>query len=339
MIENTMINNTLIKQLTKTRYDQIIENKQYKFIGKGGDGVIYSFDDIIIKIYTRFDMDLIFKEFYVVGLLQEVDSINLNIIIVYRYYLSLSNPVLLMEKMDGNLSTWSDAMIRNAYNMSNNELEISWLSMIFQVSYGFVFLNQLRVLHNDAKPKNVLFLKQNEIYHNYQINNKTYKIPINNLFKIADFGAIQIIGSTLNKMSDMEIQQKIDNRSDLKELSRIIFRLMVDYAKKTYDIKTINPYIEKNDDFRKYRDVQIKEIEMNPGLKKLPQQQKNNYLLRSLLYYGLENKIIDQSDIIIKNRLIMPSDKVLRTLDALIDITNEKLFDTFDSSFLDEKNS
>jgi hypothetical protein len=339
-----IIDNTTIKILIDEYKDHTHNGMHYKYVGKGGEGVIYRCNNKIIKIYIRIDIKVVIKEFYVVGILQELNAINDNIINVYHYYLSLSNPVMIMSEMDGNLKDWCEIMIKNKNNEKNNEkeLEILWLSMIFQVSYGFLFLNKLKILHSDAKPKNILYIKQNDnafgqgtIFNEYKNNGTKYRVPTNCLFKIADFGAVQIMGSSLNKMDDIEIQQKIDNRDDLKELSRIIYRILVDYAIKMYDISYIKEKYINNDnmDYTKYYNEETKHINTDIELKKLPSKIKESMLLRSLLYYGIENDIIDKHDIIKKNSLIMPSDTVIFILDRLIDSDQQNIFDLFNSYF------
>src|SRR5271155_4398247 len=109
---NLIITEQLIDLLSDTK-DHTVNDKHYKFLGKGGDGIIYLCDNKVIKIYKRFNMNLILKEFYVVGLLQELKNINRNVISIDRYYLALSHPVMVMEAMDGNLSEWCEKIIND----------------------------------------------------------------------------------------------------------------------------------------------------------------------------------------------------------------------------------
>jgi hypothetical protein len=328
------IDDILIAKLLSKRADHTINNKKYQYIGKGGDGVIYRLNDRAIKIYLKYDINSIVKDFYVVGILQELKKINMNVIQIDNYYLSLSNPVMIMKYMTGDLSKWSTEMIQNKESLSDDELEKNWLSMIFQVSYGFRFLNKIGILHNDGKPKNIMYEKTDIVnyskdkYKNYTINGKEYKIPINYIFKIADFGAVQLKGSSLNKLSDFEISSAIEKREDLRELSRIIFRLLVDFANRTYNLKDILRYVEKDNAYKIYYKEQKRDI--SEKLKTYSRKVKDRFLFRSLLYYGLENNVLDQSVIINKFSLIMPSKKVLKLLDSLIDPEISDLFEGFD---------
>jgi serine/threonine protein kinase len=322
MSEIIITDSLLDKLLQKDNYqDKTINNVLYKFLGKGGDGIVFLSQNRVIKIYTRVIMNTILKEFYVVGLLQELKYINQNVIHIDRYYLSTKYPVLIMEPMDGSLEDFCEI----AKNINNDMI---WLSMIFQITYGLMFLNKLGILHNDTKSKNILYAKTSKTEFEYNIDGIKYKIPTNNyVFKIADFGAIQIHGSTLNTLSDTVIQQYLDQREDLYELSRLWFRILVNYARKYITIDILKPLIESNKDFKKYYEEQ--KIDINKKLNHMPQKIKDNMILRSLIYYGIENNIIDETEIIKKYNLSKPSEIVLKTLNGLVDMNIKNVFDLF----------
>lgn len=325
---SVIIDNNIINILTRNNADKTIDNKYYKFIGKGGDGVIYEHNGKIIKIYKKINIDAIIKEFYIVGLLQEINQINKNIISVNKYYLSLDNPVMIMERMDGDLSEWSDMMVKNKHGLTMNEIDINWLSMIFQTAYGLTYLNNLGILHSDAKSKNILYKKNDDkTNEKYIINNKTYVVPTNYIFKIADFGAIQMANSLLHTDKDHEIiKKKIVARADLMELSKIIFRILVNYAKNDYDINGLVSLTKNNHKYNRYYIDNKNEI--NAKMKHFPQKIKDNMLLRSLIYYAIENDIIDKQKIINKYSLTLPSEYVIDVLDKLTDL-NYDVFELF----------
>lgn len=323
------INDYIVSKLMDGLKDHIINDKKYIYLGKGGNGVIYQYEDKAIKIYTKYHKDSVFKEFYLVGLLQELNNINRNVIHIYGYYLTLEKPVMVMEIMDGDLSKWCHIMVHE--NLSKERYDAEWTSMIFQVVYGFTYLNKMNILHNDPKPKNILYKKRENIkFIEYQINNKKYRVPVSCTFKIADFGEVQIIGSTLNKMSDTKIIDNIRNRTDLYELSRLIYRLLIDYAKNYYTIGDLDRIASDNNDFNKYKNEQIEYINSNEQLNNLPRRIKDSFLLRSLLYYCIENGIIDRNNIISKASLHLPSKNIDHILDNLTNLKYENVFDLFD---------
>jgi hypothetical protein len=334
-MNNITINNEIIKSLISKQQNQIVSGLNFKFLGKGSEGIIYLCENKVIKIYVQYDMNSVIKEFYIMGILKELDSINKNIIITDKYYLSLSNPVIIMEHMDGNLSEWCDMMINNT-ELSAQQLDNEWLSMIFQVVYGLLFLNRLNILHADTKSKNILYtFLPNKIEIKYVINGKMYNIPMNYVFKIADFGSAQILGSTLNRMSDREISEGIKNRSDLEELSRLIFRSVVNYAKNDYDIDYIRKIVDKDVGYKKY--YESKKINIENELGHTHKKVRDVMLYRALLYYGIENGFIDQQEIIRKHALIIPSQKVIGILDKLTNLDSDQgnLFDLFDMFYVE----
>jgi len=268
-------------------------------------------------------MNIIVKEFYVFGLLKELKCPN--VVRMDDYYLSLSNPVIVMELMDGDLTQWCNNMVQNKI-LTDVEFDNQWLSMIFQVTYGLLFLNHLNILHSDAKPKNILYSDQDLDPYRYTINTNTYLVPMTNQFKIADFGAVQILGSSSNKLTDFEITDRINKRDDLHELSRIIYRLIVDRAITYYTWNHINDLLKHNPTYQKYHDQQKQELSK---LTKLPQKIRDNMLLRSMIYYAVENEIIHQDDIIKRHSLRLPSSNVTRILDNLTNLTIKNVFDLF----------
>ena len=325
-----IISESMIDKLVKNQTDQNIENKHFKYLGKGQEGVVFVCDDKVVKIYTRIDMNAVLKEFYVVGTLQELNNINKNVIHIDKYYLSLSHPVMVMELMDGELENWCDMMAVNKYNLNTNEYETMWMSMLFQVTYGMMFLNKLKILHSDAKTKNILYSESESlnIIERYAINNQIFNVPINRyIFKIADFGAVQILGSKMNTMTDEDIQRSIENRTDLYELSRIWYRILVNYGRNDYGWQQITPLVNSNKQYKKYYNEQ--KIKIDNEMSNATKKARNSMLRRSLIYYGIENNIIDANDIITKYSLVPPSNLVMKTLDGLVDITIKNVFDLF----------
>lgn len=325
-----IITNAIIDKLLKNPKDQTVEGKYFKYLGKGGEGVVFLCNEKVIKIYTHVVMNAILKEFYVVGLLQQLDKVNRNVIRVDKYYLSTSYPVMIMEHMDGNLSEWCDLMVNNKDRMTDKQMEITWLSMIFQVTYGLMFLNKLKILHNDTKSKNILYKKsnQNNTMQHYDVGNQGFNVPVQEyVFKIADFGAVQVLGSTMNTVSDEEIKRRLNQRVDLHELSRIWYRVLVNYGRNDYGWDKIRPIVDTNPEYKQYQKEQKNNLDRE--LCHMPQKIRDNMLLRALIYYGIENNLIDEKQIIEKYNLIKPSNIVLKTLDSLEDRSIRNVFDLF----------
>ncbi len=328
--DNIIISNHLIERLIKSPSDQTIDGKQFKYLGKGSEGLVFSCAGKVVKIYTRFKMNGILKEFYVVGLLQEIDKINKNVIQIDKYYLSTSHPVMIMEMMDGDFSEWCDMMITNKQNFNDRELEILWLSAIFQITYGFMFLNKLKIIHCDTKPRNILYSRSDSLntHNRYVVGNQSFDVPMNHyIFKIADFGSVQILGSTLNTMEDKKIQEYIDNRGDLYDLSRIWYRVLVDYCRNSYGWNQIRPIMDSNPEYKRYHDDQ--KTKLDNELRHLPQNTRDKMLLRAMIYHGIENNFINEDDIIAKHSLVKPPKLVMGVLDGLVNMNIKNVFDLF----------
>ncbi|VBB18701.1 serine/threonine protein kinase [Yasminevirus sp. GU-2018] len=333
LMSNLVIDDKVIKTLLSDYKDHSINGVKYNYLGKGGEGVVYKVADRVVKIYTKVEMNMIVKEFYVFGLLKELSDVNKNVVQIFDYYLAYSNPVLTMELMDGDLTKWCTGMVENTTSkISDERYDELWLGMIFQVTYGLMFLNRLKILHTDTKSKNILFKAVSndddvKIYDEYKINDQSYSVPTNYRFKIADFGAVQILGSSSNRMTDEQIGLNIQKREDLYELSRILFRIKVNFGMNDYGWSEINVLLKSNKEYRDYQKQQREKLDVDLG--HMPQKIRDKMLLRSLIYYAIENDLIDSEEIVRKHNLRMPSERVNAVLDRLIDPDVRNVFDLF----------
>lgn len=322
----TEITNNIIETLLSKYTNHTINNNVFIFIGKGGDGIIYKYDNKILKIYTRNQIDLVIRELYVLNLIKDLSKTSLfnnNIIEICKYNLTLNNPIVFIPVMDGNLIDWC----KNINNLVLNQDDIDkyWRSMIFQVTYGLCYVNGLNILHNDAKPKNILYKKNASQNNNmiYEINDKQYSIDNNYIFYVADFGAVQILGSKQNKLSDNDIKHKLLHKSDLYELSKLIDRILVDYALNDYHFDALLK-LDKSNQINHIRN----QFKQDKGLMNLPNKIKDNMMKRSLIYYLIENNIIDKKILASKHNFKLPSNKIMNILNKLIE-DNENIFELF----------
>ena len=180
------------------------------------------------------------------------------------------------------------------------------------------------------KAKNILYSKSDTLksYEHYVVGNLTFNIPTYHyIFKIADFGAVQILGSVSNTLSDEEIEYRLNSRRDLHELSRIWYRILVNYSYNDYGWNKIQPIIDSNSEYKKY--FRDQKINIDKELAHMPQKVKENMFMRSLIYYGIENNFINTNDIIAKYSLVKPSELVMKTLDGLVDLNIKNVFELF----------
>lgn len=131
---------------------------------------------------------------------------------IYAKFQDYPTQVIFMEELDGTLE---DIMITDSVNISNLDqsqekireplsryMKIwrkrykqhirynKWVSILFQVCFCLAFLQKhFQFTHNDLHCDNVMFVKTEEKYLYYQINDTYYKIPtFGMIIKIIDFG-------------------------------------------------------------------------------------------------------------------------------------------------------
>lgn len=223
------INDNILSILSSEPKTHNLSGIVYSYLGKGGDRIAYRIKinnkDYCIKVLKKFDHKQMVKDFYVSYVLQELKHISNNIIHVILYDFN-QQQFILMELMEGNLMQWADRNISDK-NLPQDKRDRQWLEMLFQITYTISYINKLCFLHHDTKPKNIMYrTDQSNTY--YTVDNKKYHVREGVVFKIGDFGKVMVIGTTLNKLDDNEIQQMIDQINDLCELSRMMKRIYID---------------------------------------------------------------------------------------------------------------
>ena len=332
-----LIDNRIINKLVN-RYNDFIDNetgKKYKYISKGREGVIFEVENKIIKIFKEIDINKIMKEFYLTGIFNEIKIFKKYVVKMYEYYLSLDKPVIIMEKMDGTLEEWGEKMVKNIFNIKSDEIDLTWKSMIFQIVVGFKLVNNLGVLHNDAKPVNILYkikkFKPNDKSKKIHfIEGVKYEVPNIFKFKIADFGAAQILKYAVNEMDEEKLLDNIKKRRDMYDLSRFLMRIIVNHAMNVYSYDDIVELIKKNTDIDRYYQSTYVKIDKDMYISKLPYKVKINHIIRGVLYYCYEHKILDEEDIIKKYNLVMPSKVIKKLLDNICNTNISNVLSLFD---------
>ena len=212
-----------------------------------------------------------------------------------------------MELAQGDLYDW--------IQQKNSEEE--WIKMILQLLITIRILQQkINFFHRDLKPKNILFKKFNEkVNFTYKLNMKEYQLEFNYIFFITDFTHSES-DITNNKKSEY-----VNLDSDLYELENLPKRLKVDKLMIKYNLNEvikIGNTSRLSDNFKSYFDEQNNKI--NKNLNKYPQNIKEKFIKRALIYYLIENKLIDYKlDVISDNMCIILSELTSLDLDEKID--------------------
>ena len=337
-----MIVTTKILELMRKGIRNISFNdKELKLIGRGGEGNVYSFDEdsnIAIKVYREdsicySDPDAFEKEMMVVRFLKDIDQIRDHIADVLNYVpCDEKNKVggyVFMELYDGDLDEWA----KTATTKGSVVDEDSWISMIFQIAYAFTDLNSRGVLHADPKPKNIFYTTHNlkdpntDGFRSYIIEGKSYKIVYNTRFVLGDFSRVRIAEVDPDfapllpgQSGTTDLYFDLANKADLYELSRLLFRVMVNSVLKTFPREKIVNLVEMyshNDPIFLER---ISNTETDIENMNLPDKLKDRMRIRLHAYELIEAGYISQDMMReFDPELVLPSKKIQNLLEEVGD--------------------
>ena len=320
-----------IKTFIKTNIDPIIKKKynekNVRFIGKGGQGVVYLFNlngslckNIVAKISKKTKVSI--KEASVFDLITKLPGVSTNvkpspnIIKSYGNFETNNYICLLMEKADGSLEDW----VRAEHSFDQ------WKSLILQMLLGVLFMQKiLKMYHGDMKPKNILFKSVPDNTLEYDIDNKHYSVRTYGVqVLISDFGTAQTKLLKDNILTDNEIEMHIKNNLDLEHLATFHKRIIVNLLENVYSYDDIIELIEEKKDkkFKEYFDLKTEETVKT--LYKYPDHIKKAMILRSLLYYMLEHKYVNVDEIPIMVNSKPPPQKIVDVLENIILINQNK---------------
>lgn len=336
-------------------------NKTYHLIGKGGEGNVYIYDidrRIAIKVfhdkYDNYDPEVSLRELYVIECLKEIDGIQDHIVDVISAKIDDENgySFIFMKLYDGDLDEWTGAAISTKISNLPKLSKISaltvseedWISMIFQIYYTLVELNERGVLHADAKPKNIFYENVEPYIKKYVIDDVTYEVPINTLFLLGDFSHVRIEeldpdyqeNLPLGSSGSPDLIDSLMNRSDLYELSRIIYRKMVNAVLLSYTTDEIDVLVRTTmslDPIFKTRiEKACRDIDAKFNSAKYGEKLKSSIINRAKIYELVETGNITTDDIAARTDLvILPSHRVLNILSQVInpDLGISDLFDFY----------
>ena len=294
-------------ELTDKLVDKLYKQKKsfnnFIYLGKGGTSIVYKYNNQnnhnnhnnhVLKIIDKdkFNQSEYNLSIYFNSLLDSNESINF--LRVYNLYEFENYKVIEMELADGDLYNWIEK--------KNSDEE--WIKMIIQLLITLRILQQkINFFHRDLKPKNILFKRLNTTNEFiYRLNNKDYKIIFNTIFYITDFTHSE---SDITDIKHKNKSKYINIDSDLFELENLPKRLKVDIIMKKYnldDIIIIGRKSRLNENFTSYYNDEIKKTESK--LKSYPKNIKDKFIKRSLIYYLLENKLIDCELDVMSNKII-----------------------------------
>ena len=288
-------------KLSKSKKDIIIKNQLYKYINKGGMGIIFKINENeVIKIYFKNLNSNQMIELICLKLCKKALDKNLtfNLVSFNENKIINNKMIISLEYCDYDLEKW----------LLTPKDDIEWLSMIFQICNGVYILNKkLNIKHDDLKPKNILCKKiKSKKIVKYKIFDTEFYVPVYTIFKIADFA-----GSTNKKCNDL---------SDLKHLSILNNRAKADKIVKKYTKDKLIDMAKDLPNFKNYFNEKITKI--NKTFKNYPIYVIEKMITKSIAYFLIENFKINDKEI---NNLD-PSLYIIKELEKFKDITYKQLF-------------
>ena len=284
-----------------------------EFLGKGGEGVVYKYDNYAIKFYKK--SVLFNKDLFALRLANRLsnDKITNNFLTLFGYTQIFKKDVMIMNLVDGTLESW----------ILSKHTDHEWLVMIFQILYAIVVMQKhMQMYHADMKPKNILFKKIINTVFEYTVSNKIYKINANSIFMISDFGhssslLFQKKEYNEKNMQKADIMRAINNNLDLGHLSTFYKRLAVTIISNTYKLDDLINMGKNKADFMVYLEEKKQEIEKDMG--SYNDKVKSHMLFRSLAYYLLEYNYINIDDLPNSgnNKIYLPPESVRKILTSL----------------------
>jgi serine/threonine protein kinase len=330
------------------------DGREYKLLGRGGEANVYSLDEesnLAIKVYRSnsicyTDPGVFAKEMYVIRFLKDIEQIQDHVVDVLDEIpcdsnTGKSNGFVFMELYDGDLDSWA----RDSTTRGREVGEDEWVSMIFQVAYAFMDLNSRGVIHGDPKPKNIFYTNRNlrdpnaDGVRSYLIEGKSYQIPFNTRYVLGDFSRVRVAEFDLD-LDDMlqgqsgtpDLYFDLTHRSDLYELSRLLYRVMVNTVLKTYSKEKIENLIKHHSDIDKKFEQKIAVTKQEIQEIDTSHKIKDRMLLRFYAYELIEGEYITQDQLLRDDlNLILPSERVQQLLRSVSDpnIEFETLFESF----------
>ena len=291
------------------------ENNNLKYINEGGQSKIYMIDNlkcpIVVKKINENSMRSFENEVYYYNLTNDLIKKNECGQFLLMYGENKKKSSIYLEHVDGTLLDF--------FKITNADEILC--SMLFQILYGILVIQKkLMTFHCDLHIKNIFYKKINENikYFRYIIGEDIYLVPnFGYLFIIADFGHAQsLLTSTYNKLNKIDIDFAIKYNYDFNHLKQLYNKILKENLSEIiHDYNDLEKILFKSSmtDENLNNINQIKK-KYSSNIKK---QQSN------ILYYCIENDMIDIDKIINKFTYLLPDIKIKKMIDVIFNSKND----------------
>lgn len=321
--------NDIIKSIDKMNHNDInfflFRNKvkfyklddkviNFSLIGSGNEGVVYRSGNYAIKFYKSKTSS--HTESNMLQLCTKIitKNITINLPFLYHKIIKFDKLIIITDAADGNLDDWLK------YYHTSDE----WFHMLIQISYGILCIqNCLLAYHSDIYPKNILIKKLIEpvrfkyIVH-YGKNKFEVDMITSTIFIISDFGSATSL--FFENVSKDEIVKHINNGDDFNNIKALHKRIIVAHILKYFTIDDILKFTLEDANISKY--ILLEKNKLSKTAYNSHIQKK--LLLKSLVYYLIENNYVKLSDIENKTKdtLIVPPNEIYTLLENVSNIKN-----------------
>jgi len=260
-------------------------------------------DNIIIKKFKK-EKKLIEKEIFFFKLTNKLIEQYICPNFVYMYDFSLDKNIIYGEITDGNFLDFLKI------NKNKNKDKI-FKSALFQILIGILVLQKkIKTFHSDLHIKNIFYKKINPKikYFEYIINGISYIIPtFGYLFIIANFGHAQTLLETkYNSLNKDDINFGIDYNYDFEHISKFYNKILKE---------NLLIIIKNIDELKSYVNLD------NQNFKNIVETFKNKYknkqLFNLILFYCIENNLLNWKDFISQFTFDQPSDNIKDLIDKI----------------------
>lgn len=288
--------NSILKSISDDKFKELynttnrIIDSRFKYLNAGQQGVIYKLGNYVVKIIHKKDFSE--NETNIIKVITNHDEFN-NFVKYYFIHKTQNYVCYVMNTIEHSLRKWFDEI----------HSDKDWASMLLQIIFSLYQMNiQLKIFHNDLQIKNIMYTHNKDPKKLiYNIDGKKYEIKTNYIFYITDLGCASYTNAKAAYVADDELLYTF--------LKKILTKQMLLMYKTKEDIIKI---MKIDDKFELFKIAIIKKMDDKIKYKKMNKNLANEFIRKEIIYYALDNELIDMK--IILDKITSPSKKIINLL-------------------------